>query len=158
VLVGVTVLILGGQQGTPQRGEHVGDRDGVLVAVPGRGGRQGRGWAGRGDPGLPNVARAAWNSANGFVFYGKDAELTGDREDQETSMLALHLLQAALVHLNTIFLQRILEDPAWARRLTDADRRALTPLFWSHVNPYGTFQLDMDRRLDLGRAPAADPA
>jgi len=104
------------------------------------------------------VARAAWNSANGFVFYGKDAELTGDREDQETSMPALHLLQAALVHLNTIFLQRILEDPAWARRLTDADRRALTPLFWSHVNPYGTFQLDMDRRLDLGRAPAADPA
>ena len=90
-----------------------------------------------------------WNSANGFVFYGKDAELTGDREDQETSMLALHLLQAALVHLNTIFLQRILEDPAWARRLTDADRRALTPLFWSHVNPYGTFELDMTRRLDL---------
>src|SRR6266516_6616578 len=57
-----------------------------------------------------------WNSANGFVFYGKDAELTGDREDQETSMLALHLLQAALVHINTIFLQRILEDPAWAGR------------------------------------------
>jgi hypothetical protein len=42
-----------------------------------------------------------WNSANGFVFYGKDAELTGDREDQEASMLALHLLQAALVYLLT---------------------------------------------------------
>ncbi len=98
-----------------------------------------------------------WNSANGFVFYGKDAELTGDREDQETSMLALHLLQAALVHINTIFLQRILEDPAWADRLTDADRRGLTPLFWSHVNPYGTFQLDMTRRLDLG-LPAFEPA
>lgn len=50
-------------------------------------------------------------------------------------MLALHLLQAALVHLNTIFLQRILDDPVWAGRLTDADRRGLTPLFWSHVNP-----------------------
>jgi Tn3 transposase DDE domain len=96
-----------------------------------------------------------WNSANGFVFYGKDAELTGDREDQETSMLALHLLQAALVHINTIFLQRILEDPAWADRLADADRRGLTPLFWSHVNPYGTFQLDMTRRLDLDRAGVA---
>jgi TnpA family transposase len=94
-----------------------------------------------------------WNSANGFVFYGKDAELTGDREDQETSMLALHLLQAALVHINTIFLQRILEDPTWAGRLSDADRRGLTPLFWSHVNPYGTFQLDMTRRLDLGLPP-----
>jgi TnpA family transposase len=53
-----------------------------------------------------------WNSANGFVFYGKDAKLTGDREDQEASMLTLHLLQAVLVDSNTIFLQRILEDPA----------------------------------------------
>jgi Tn3 transposase DDE domain len=84
------------------------------------------------------------------VFYGKDAELTGDREDQETSMLVLHLLQAVLVHINTIFLQRILADPAWTGRLTEADWRGLTPLFWSHVNPYGTFQLDMTRRLDLG--------
>jgi TnpA family transposase len=29
-------------------------------------------------------------------------------------MLALHLLQAARVPLNTIVRQRILEDPAWA--------------------------------------------
>jgi hypothetical protein len=30
---------------------------------------------------------------------GEDAELIGEREDQKTSMLALHLLQAARVHL-----------------------------------------------------------
>jgi TnpA family transposase len=59
----------------------------------------------------------------GSCSTAKDAELTGDREDQETSMLALRLLQAARIHLNTIFLQRILEDPAWAGRLTDADWR-----------------------------------
>jgi hypothetical protein len=41
VLVKLTLRILGGQQGTPQRGEHVGDRDGVLVAVPGRAGAVG---------------------------------------------------------------------------------------------------------------------
>jgi hypothetical protein len=28
-------------------------------------------------------------------------------------------------------------------------RRAMTPLFWCHVNPYGTFQLDMTARLPL---------
>ncbi|WP_405512387.1 hypothetical protein [Streptomyces canus] len=28
----------------------------------------------------------------------------------------------------------------------------VTTLFWSHVNPYGTFRLDMDKRLDLGPA------
>jgi hypothetical protein len=32
------------------------------------------------------------------------------------------------------------------------DRRALSPLFWSHINPYGRFRLDMDTRLDLAGA------
>ncbi len=96
-----------------------------------------------------------WNSANGVICYGKASELTGaDREDQEVTMLALHLLQSALVLINTIFLQRVLAEPEWADRLTDEDRRALTPLFWTHVNPYGSFSLQMDRHLDLG-LPAA---
>jgi len=96
-----------------------------------------------------------WNSANTELFYGKDGELTGaDREHQEVSMLALHLLQSALVHVNTILLQRVLDDPAWVVQLTDQDRRALSPLFWTHVNPYGRFTLDMETRLDLG-LPAA---
>jgi hypothetical protein len=39
-----------------------------------------------------------WNSANTAVFYGKDSELTGaDREHQEVSMLALHLLGAQTI-------------------------------------------------------------
>ncbi|MER5436063.1 Tn3 family transposase [Streptomyces sp. NPDC002588] len=43
-----------------------------------------------------------WNSANHDLFHGKDGDLTGaDRESQEISMLALHLLQAALVYLLT---------------------------------------------------------
>jgi hypothetical protein len=40
--------------------------------------------------------------------------------------------------------------------VSDEDRRGLTAaLFWSNVNPYGTFRLDMDKRLDLGPATAA---
>jgi len=57
--------------------------------------------------------------------------------------------QSALVHINTTLLQRILAEPTWSTRLIDADRRALTPLFWTHVNPYGKFTLDMDTQLDL---------
>ena len=91
-----------------------------------------------------------WNSGNGIVFYGKDGDLTGpDREHAETSMLALHLLQSALVHVNTLLLQRVLQTPGWAELLDDNDRRGLTPLFWSHINPYGRFRLDMDTRLNL---------
>jgi hypothetical protein len=29
------------------------------------------------------------------------------------------------------------------------DLRALTPLIWEHVNPYGRFELNMETRLDL---------
>ena len=97
-----------------------------------------------------------WNSANTVIFYGKDGELTGaDREDQETSMLALHLLQSALVHLNTLLVQHVLAEPTWTSRLTDDDRRGLTPLFWSNINPYGTFHLDMTTRIDLERTAEA---
>ena len=39
-----------------------------------------------------------------------------------------------------------------AGKLTEEDRRGLSPLFWSHVNPYGRFRLDMDTRLDLTAA------
>jgi len=97
-----------------------------------------------------------WNSANTVLHYGKDGALTGpDKEHAETSMLALHLLQSALVHINTLLVQQVLAEPAWASRLSDEDRRGLTALFWSNVNPYGTFRLDMSKRLDLG--PAAVP-
>ncbi len=97
-----------------------------------------------------------WNSANADLFFGKDGELTGsDREHQEVSMLALHLLQSALVHMNTLLVQQVLKDPTWAGRLTDDDRRALSPLFWAHVNPYGRFDLDMSAHLDLVTAGTA---
>ncbi|MER8161887.1 Tn3 family transposase [Streptomyces sp. NPDC094472] len=72
--------------------------------------------------------------------------LTGpDKEHAETSMLALHLIQSGLVHVNTMLLQQVLAEPAWVKE----DRRGLTALFWSNINPYGTFRLDMDKRLDL---------
>ena len=56
-----------------------------------------------------------WNSANADLFYGSAGTLKGkDRESQEVSMLALHLLQSALVFINTLLVQSVLRDPGWA--------------------------------------------
>jgi TnpA family transposase len=94
-----------------------------------------------------------WNSGIEFIFYGKNSELTGeDREDHEIAMLAMHLLQSSLVLVNTLIIQQILAESDWANRLTDRDRKALTALIWSHINPYGTFHIDMSTHLDLGPA------
>lgn len=91
-----------------------------------------------------------WNSANGFIFFGKGGEIATNRiEDQEISVLSLHLLQNCLVYVNTLMLQQILTDKKWFDMMTQEDLRALTPLIYLHVNPYGTFKLDMTERLPI---------
>jgi hypothetical protein len=53
------------------------------------------------------------------------------------------------VYINTLMLQDILAEPAWMERMTAEDFRALSPLVYTHVNPYGIFELDMTTRLPL---------
>jgi TnpA family transposase len=96
----------------------------------------------------------SWNGANDFILYGRGGEIATNRlEEQEATMLALHLLQNCMVYVNMLMVQRVLGEPIWLERLGVTEQRALTPLFWSHVNPYGTFQLDMTVRLPLDPPP-----
>lgn len=91
-----------------------------------------------------------WNSANGFIFYGDGGELSNNRlEDQELSALSLHLFQLCLVYVNTLMIQRVLAEPTWRQRMQVVDYRALSPLIYAHINPYGRFDLDMDKRLPI---------
>jgi len=98
--------------------------------------------------GLNTIER--WNGANDFIYFARHGEMTSNRrEDHEISMLSLHLLQNCMVYVNTLMLQEVLAQPHWQGRLTETDLRALTPLIWEHVNPYGRFELDMTTRLPL---------
>jgi TnpA family transposase len=91
-----------------------------------------------------------WNGSIDFVWFGKGGEVATNRVDeQEVSLLTLHLVQTCLVYINTLMLQRVLEETPWSRRMTEEDTRGLTPLVYGHVNPYGSFQLKMNERLDL---------
>ena len=89
-----------------------------------------------------------WNSAKDFIFFARRGEVSSNRrEDQELSMLSLHLLQNCMIYVNTLMVQKVLARPEWKGRLTARDLHALTPLFWTHVNPYGRFDLDMRTRI-----------
>lgn len=68
-------------------------------------------------------------------------------------VLCLRILQSVLVYVNTLMLQDVMDEPEWADLLTPADRRGLTPLFWSHVRPYGEVNLNMAARLGLRAGP-----
>jgi len=97
-----------------------------------------------------------WNGAHSFIFFGKGGEMATNRvEDQETSVLALHLLQNCLVYVNTLMLQRILAEPVWSSRMTPDDHRALSPAIHGHINPYGRLTADLSRRIDFEQRRAA---
>jgi TnpA family transposase len=87
-----------------------------------------------------------WNSCNEFIYFGRKTEIqTNDPQMQELAVLSLHLVQNALIMVNTLMLERVLKDDGFLQRMGPEDYRALTPLFTSHVNPYGDFFLDLDK-------------
>ena len=91
-----------------------------------------------------------WHSANAFIAFGRQGQLPVLNSDEvELRALSLHLLQNSMIYINTLMLQHLLNQPHWSDRMTDADWRGLTPLFYSHINPYGAFRLNMDSRLPL---------
>lgn len=51
------------------------------------------------------------------------------------------------IYINTLMIQQVLAEPAWAGRLSAQDLRGITPLVYGHANPYGSFHLDLHSRL-----------
>ena len=97
----------------------------------------------------------SWNGANAQIHYGKAGDIATNRRDEaEMTMLCLHILQAAMVYVNTLMIQEVLADPAWAATLGPEEYRGLTPLTWAHVAMHGEFKLNMTNRLTLGTSPA----
>ena len=93
------------------------------------------------------------NSTMSFIFYGKHGEIsTNNVEDQELSLLCLHLLHVCMVYINTLMIQEVLADPNRRWQLTVEDNRALSPLIYSHLNPYGLFILNMGHRIAITTA------
>jgi TnpA family transposase len=101
----------------------------------------------------------SWNRVNSVIFFGKSGEFaTNRRDEQELGMVALHILQAAIVYVNTLMAQEVLTLPDWEGVLTADDRRGLTPLFWGHILPYGEVKLNMANRLALSGPKGTDQA
>jgi TnpA family transposase len=87
-----------------------------------------------------------WNSSNAFISYGRKSEIqTNDPEIQELSILCLHLLQNALILVNTIMVEWVLTQGNMMDRMQPEDYNSLTPLFTLNINPYGYFALDFEK-------------
>lgn len=91
-----------------------------------------------------------FNGMMGFIFHGKQGEIsTNDKEDQELSILCLHLIQVCINYMNTLMVQEVLKNPLKPYSLTVHDKRALNPMFYGHLNPHGVVSLNMTKRLNF---------
>ena len=83
-----------------------------------------------------------------FIFYGRAGEISSNYQKiQLLSVLSLQLLQLAMVYVNAMMLQQIVKENNLIDKLTEEDKRGLTPLIYEHISPYGSFKLDMDKKL-----------
>ena len=98
----------------------------------------------------PRVARSFANGCPSIVSVqrapGKRGASLVDALKQR--LFVVQLLQICLVYINTLMIQRVLTEPDWTQRMLPDDLRALTPLIYAHVTPYGSFRLDMSLRLN----------
>lgn len=91
-----------------------------------------------------------WNGVNDFIFYGKTGAFRSNNPlEFKLSMLCLHLLQLSMVYINTLMLQQILVESNWLNKMEVEDKRAISPLINEHINPYGNFNLDLNKRLSI---------
>jgi TnpA family transposase len=87
-----------------------------------------------------------WNAVNDFLCYGRQEIFAmNSREQQEVTTLSLQLLQNCLLLINTVLIEHTIAQHHLLDHLSGEDRRALTPLFYEHVTPYGLFALDLDQ-------------
>jgi hypothetical protein len=69
--------------------------------------------------------------------------------DLQSKVLPAYRRRVAAQDLHELRHHPAAGKPNWLERMGASERRAMTPLFWGHVNPYGTFKLDMTARLPL---------
>lgn len=96
-----------------------------------------------------------WNGVNDFIRYGKQGVFAANnREAQEISTLSLSLLQNCLMLINTLLVEQVVKEEKLFEKLSVEDLRALSPLFYEHINPYGVFEIDLNRPSFLHREVA----
>lgn len=93
-----------------------------------------------------------WNSGNTVIFYGKDGDFTGPTASTPRCRCSPSTCSSPRWSTSTFCCSRP-SAKSWPFRTCSMSTTAgACPLFWTHINPYGRFHLDMDTRRDLAVA------
>jgi len=88
----------------------------------------------------------SWNSVNNFICFGTRGEFgSNDPYMQEMIILCLHLLQNSMILTNTIMIDKVIDENNLLEFMTAEDRNSLNPLSTGNYNPYGSYNLVLDK-------------
>lgn len=65
------------------------------------------------------------------------------------SIQLVYSLQQMKINLFDFSDLEVLTKPKWKDQMEPNDFRALSPLIYKHINPYGKFELNMNERIEL---------
>ena len=63
-----------------------------------------------------------------------------------------------MVYINTLLIQEVIQENDLLTVLTKEDLRAITPILHEHINPYGIFPLNMQKRIPINSNTLEDAA
>lgn len=79
-----------------------------------------------------------------FVHYAKNIDApSNNTDDQEVSILTLHLIQLCMTYVNIVMLQNLLKKKL-------LPKGQYTSSFYNHINPYGDINFSFTKRLNIG--------
>ncbi len=89
------------------------------------------------------------------MFFGKRGEGSTNRvRDQEVAAHSLHLRQSSLTYMNTRVVQSVLRNLEVAALLPHENDCGLSPLIYLYINPYGRFEIDLQKRVGFEQMAA----
>ena len=100
-----------------------------------------------------------------FLFFAERGTLRRhQQEDQANQASCLTLVTNAVVTWNTVYIGAVVEElRTKGHVITDETLGHLSPALYDHINPYGTYQFDLEAAARLQglrplRRPAEPPA
>ena len=89
-----------------------------------------------------------WHNFQKFVYFGQSGELrTNDLEEQRDSTTALELVCNIVAYWNALKMhEAVITLKQQGERIKEDDIRFITPLITRHINRFGRFEFEVDKR------------
>lgn len=89
-----------------------------------------------------------WHNFQKFIYFGQSGELrTNDTYEQREATKVLELLGDAIALWNAIKIGEVVDElRKQGEKISDSDVKFITPLITRHINRFGKFDFDLEKR------------